>query len=156
LNIDWEKYKPPPDMMEKILAKQHKDEDFETDEDDEIFDETVGYNLWVGHTDFNLRGNLMEAVQFVDGVESLENVSRYRFRVGIGKMFDEDVVKENIEKVMKKFVDPLGHLVDEMSGSAYWAVAKENGVYFGIRAKNQEHFKMLIEGKNVIKSWEDE
>ena len=43
------------------------------------------FNFWVGHSNFNLRSNVIDIINNVDGVETLDIFTRYRMRIGIGK-----------------------------------------------------------------------
>jgi len=54
------------------------------------------FNFWNGHTNFNLSEPIVNIIQKTDGVETLDIFTRYRFRLGIGKIFDETLVKQNI------------------------------------------------------------
>ena len=56
------------------------------------------FDCWLGHTNFNLTEEIKEGLNKVDGIEVLKICSRYRFFVGIGKMFDFSDVRERIEK----------------------------------------------------------
>ena len=58
----------------------------------------ANFDCWVGHTNFNLTEDEKDALNTIDGVEVLKICSRYRFFVGIGKMFDFSEVRRNIEK----------------------------------------------------------
>ena len=56
------------------------------------------FDCWLGHTNFNLTDDIKDSLNKVDGVEVLKICSRYRFFVGIGKMFEFSDVRERIEK----------------------------------------------------------
>ena len=56
------------------------------------------FDCWLGHTNFNLTEEIKYSLNKIDGVEVLKICSRYRFFVGIGKMFDFSDVRERIEK----------------------------------------------------------
>ena len=56
------------------------------------------FDCWLGHTNFNLTEEIKEGLNKVDGIEVLKICSRYRFFVGIGKMFEFSDVRERIEK----------------------------------------------------------
>lgn len=58
------------------------------------------YNLWMGHTNFDLDENSVEAIQRVPGVESLDIFTRYRFRIAFGRAFEAEDVREQIEWTM--------------------------------------------------------
>ena len=58
----------------------------------------ANFDCWVGHTNFNVTEDVKSALNAIDGVEVLKICSRYRFFVGIGKMFDFSEVRKCIEK----------------------------------------------------------
>lgn len=54
------------------------------------------FNFWLGHTNFSLTKNLVDKIEYTDGVETLDIFTRYRFRVAIGKAFIDSDVMRNI------------------------------------------------------------
>ena len=58
------------------------------------------FNFWVGHTNFSLNILLSDIIENTDGVEALDIFTRYRFRIAIGKVFDD-------AKVMKEINDQV-------------------------------------------------
>ena len=58
----------------------------------------TNFDCWLGHTTFNLTEEIKTKLNAVDGVEVLKICSRYRFFIGVGKMFDFSEVRKNIEK----------------------------------------------------------
>lgn len=60
-------------------------------------------NLWVANCDVKLKNNFIPMIKDIDGVETLDFISRYRFRVGIGKLFDENIVKEKISNLIDAY-----------------------------------------------------
>lgn len=50
------------------------------------------FNFWVGHTNFDISKDIVDVINHVSGVETLDIYTRYRFRVGIGK--HPDFVKD--------------------------------------------------------------
>ncbi len=54
------------------------------------------FNFWVGHTDFRINEYFRDTVEKIDGVETLDIWTPYRFRVGIGKLFSEEKVLNTI------------------------------------------------------------
>lgn len=58
---------------------------------------TSNFDCWMGHTNFNITNSVKEELNNVDGVEILRICSRYRFFVGVGKMFDFAAVRRDIE-----------------------------------------------------------
>lgn len=47
------------------------------------------FNFWVGHTNFTITKNIVDIIEQSDGVEILDVFTRYRFRIAIGKCFDD-------------------------------------------------------------------
>ncbi len=56
------------------------------------------FNFWMGHTNFDLTYNIARVIELTDGVETLDIFTRYRFRVGIGKAFEDSVIMRNINQ----------------------------------------------------------
>ena len=53
------------------------------------------FNFWIGHTNFDITKNVSTSIEKIDGVETLDIFTRYRFRVAFGKAFnDRDVMNE--------------------------------------------------------------
>jgi hypothetical protein len=53
------------------------------------------FNFWVGHTNFDITPGVANTIEESHGVEVLDILTRYRFRIAIGKIFtDRDVMKE--------------------------------------------------------------
>lgn len=59
------------------------------------------FDCWMGHTNFNITHGIREKINKAEGVEILKVVSRYRFFLGIGRMFDFKDVRTNIENIIK-------------------------------------------------------
>ena len=58
------------------------------------------FKLWVGHSNFKLTNKFYNIIGNVNGVESLDILTPYRFRMSIGKLFrDRDVMSE-VKKAM--------------------------------------------------------
>tara|TARA_Y100001938_G_C8088076_1_gene433315 strand:+ start:2119 stop:2571 length:453 start_codon:yes stop_codon:yes gene_type:complete len=62
----------------------------------------TNFECWIGHTNFNLTENIKDKLDQIEGVEMLKVYSRYRFLVGIGRMFDFSDVRKNIESIFNK------------------------------------------------------
>jgi hypothetical protein len=58
----------------------------------------TSFDCWVGHTNFNITPSMKAKLDSVEGVELLKICSRYRFFIGIGKMFDFKTVRTKLEK----------------------------------------------------------
>jgi hypothetical protein len=56
------------------------------------------FNFWVGHTNFDITHKVADAIETTDGVETLDIFTRYRFRIAVGKAFDDSSVMRDINK----------------------------------------------------------
>ena len=55
------------------------------------------FDCWIGHTNFDITKDIKSKLNKTEGVELLKIISRYRFFIGVGKMFDFKQVRKNIE-----------------------------------------------------------
>ena len=46
------------------------------------------FDCWMGYTNFDITQSVKNAIEKVEGVELLNIMSRYRFFLGVGKMFE--------------------------------------------------------------------
>jgi len=65
----------------------------------------TNFDCWIAHTNFNLTENIKNELDGVEGVELLKVFSRYRFLVGVGRMFDFKEVRREIEKIIPKNIN---------------------------------------------------
>ena len=63
-------------------------------------DFTNSFEFWMGHVNFNITQEIKEKIEEVPGVEILDVITRYCFRISIGKAFDGSEVKLEIQKVL--------------------------------------------------------
>ena len=55
------------------------------------------FDCWVGHTNFDITPSMATAIDSVEGIELLKVCSRYRFFIGVGKMFNFKNVRKTLE-----------------------------------------------------------
>jgi hypothetical protein len=55
------------------------------------------FNFWLGHANFDLTKQVVAQIEAVPGVETLDVFTRYRFRLGVGKAFDQRAVRADVE-----------------------------------------------------------
>ena len=60
----------------------------------------ANFDCWMGHVNFNLTNDIKNKLSQQDGVEILKVCSRYRFFVGVGRMFNFRDVRQGIEKAL--------------------------------------------------------
>jgi hypothetical protein len=63
------------------------------------------FNFWVGHTNFNLSQNIIDVIEECEGVEILDVFTRYRFRIAIGKYFNDREIMTAISSKINKYLD---------------------------------------------------
>lgn len=62
------------------------------------------FNFWMGHTNFNITSTIASVIELTEGVETLDIFTRYRFRIAIGKAFDDSKVKTDINHKVYKLL----------------------------------------------------
>ena len=62
------------------------------------------FNFFIGHTNFNITFDIWQIINGSPGVESLDIFSPYRFRMAVGKAFNESTVKSNIATTIKRYL----------------------------------------------------
>jgi len=60
----------------------------------------TNYECWIGHTNFDITEAVKDKINDTLGVEILKVYSRYRFFIGIGRMFDFKDVRQIIEETL--------------------------------------------------------
>lgn len=76
--------------------------------DDQLMEKismSQNFDCWMGHTNFNITGEIKDKIEKSEGVEVLKICSRYRFFLGVGRMFDFTDVRNNIETLLTNFED---------------------------------------------------
>ena len=56
------------------------------------------YDCWIGHCNFDITPEIKDLLDETPGVEVLKIVSRYRFFIGVGKMFKFKDVRKHIDR----------------------------------------------------------
>ena len=62
----------------------------------------TNFDCWIGHTNFDITPDIKKNLDSIEGIEVLKIFSRYRFFIGIGKMFDFKSVRNGIEELLLK------------------------------------------------------
>lgn len=58
------------------------------------------FKLWVGHSNFKLTNRFYTIIGSVAGVESLDILTPYRFRMAVGKLFRDRDIMSDVRKAM--------------------------------------------------------
>jgi hypothetical protein len=64
------------------------------------------FNFWMGYTTFEVTDDLEDAIELVDGVETLDVFTRYRFRMAVGRAHDDKKVRRAVELVCEPPAPP--------------------------------------------------
>jgi len=64
----------------------------------------ASFNFWVGHTNFIITNSIAKILDTTVGIEALDLFSPYRFRIAIGKAFNEESIKKNIATLIHKYL----------------------------------------------------
>ena len=129
---------------------------------------TKQFDCWTGHTNFDITDSVKEIIESDDGVELLVILSRYRFFVGIGKLFNFRSSRTNIESLLcgsdivkidkidsitdsefgKEIKETISIIKKSLSQYKYWAIfVFPNGEIDYISAnddKDEKYVKKLI------------
>ena len=110
------------DILQTIIEQVDEEQESETVYEDEVPEQESSYTIlakagmnqklfddlgmitnfdcWVGHTNFDITPKIKKDLDSVSGIEVLKIFSRYRFFIGVGKMFDFKNVRNNIENLL--------------------------------------------------------
>lgn len=61
------------------------------------------FNFWTGYTNFRINHGIRKLIEGVSGVESLDVWSPYRFRIGVGKLFNDREVRHAIDVKLAEY-----------------------------------------------------
>lgn len=62
------------------------------------------FNFWVGHTNFDITKDIASIIEKNSGIEILDVFTRYRFRIGIGKCFEDAEVMKHINDSIYSYI----------------------------------------------------
>lgn len=129
------------------------------------------YNFWMLHTNFNISEPVVKILKECSGVETLDVFTRYRARIGIGQVFNDEktrkrianaLCKEEIKEEAKKVVEPklgsLDILKKQMAKKyKFWAIiVKQNKEIKLVGGDTQEFVQTKISETEYAKihtSW---
>lgn len=63
------------------------------------------FKFWLAHTNFTISTSIVNYIEKIDGVETLDIYTRYRFRVGIGKGFNDREVMSDINSKLYSYIE---------------------------------------------------
>jgi hypothetical protein len=62
----------------------------------------ANFDCWIGHSNFDITESIKDELEKTNGVEVLKIQSRYRFFIGVGRMFEFQSVRKEIENSLLK------------------------------------------------------
>lgn len=90
---------------------------------------TKMFDCWIGHTNFDITKKEEKILNTASGVECLKVISRYRFFIGIGKLFDFSCVRGEIQRSLlidsyseKTEGEEMSDIINSVKGNKKWAV----------------------------------
>jgi len=127
--IGWQKYEDVLEsqinspLIDNSMSRMITDQAVEQDiEEEQLIEEQLGdespvllnitdemstqinlannFDCWIAHTNFNLTESIKNELDRVEGIELLRVFSRYRFLIGVGKMFEFTDVRKTIEETL--------------------------------------------------------
>lgn len=69
------------------------------------------FNFWIGHANFDVSSFVKNIIEETSGVEILDIFTRYRFRIAVGKCFNDS-------ETMKLINDKVYTALEEMNGQS--------------------------------------
>ena len=58
------------------------------------------FDCWMAYTNFDITKDMKSILNAIEGIEVMRVCSRYRFFIGVGKMFDFKHVRSDIEMTL--------------------------------------------------------
>ena len=127
--VIWEKWRDPfgsdEEVVQNILSEHEEDSEYEDEIPEQpglpqnirvmatpmgiipVTEYTASgkiFNFWTGHTNFDITEKIATIIEKIDGVESLDIFTRYRFRISVGKAFNDSVVMRSITNKVYKYL----------------------------------------------------
>ena len=62
------------------------------------------FKFWVGHTNFKITPKFYRIMSNVDGIESIDVFTPYRFRIGIAKLFTDRTVMSQVRENLVNYI----------------------------------------------------
>lgn len=130
------------------------------------------YNFWMMHSNFNISKKVVDALKECPGVETLDIFTRYRARIGIGKVFNDSKIRKRINKMLctesekepekpklSEKLDTIDILKKQMSQKyKFWAIAIQTNNELKLFGGDTQEFVQTKISENeyvkIHKSWE--
>ena len=120
------------------------------------------FDCWMGYTNFNITQGVQDKIETAEGVELLIIISRYRFFLGVGKLFNFKNVRSEIEKALigqrlDKDTKETVTLIKEMiSEDKHWTIFVSKGGKIEYASTNDDedeaYLKKLMRYESIKKT----
>jgi hypothetical protein len=68
---------------------------------DDVMNPYKQFKMWMAHTNFTINAKIANTIKSIPGVEVLNILTRYRFVIGVGELFNIRDVRVAIEKALR-------------------------------------------------------
>ena len=113
------------------------------------------FDCWMGYTNFEITHSVKDTLEKTEGVELLHIMTRYRFFLGVGKLFDFSDVRREIEESLRGDApldddteETVEMIRDNLSSDRYWAIfVCQSGeiLYTSTNEDDDEIYKKTLE-----------
>lgn len=109
------------------------------------------FECWMGYTNFDITHSIRDKIEKVEGVELLNVTSRYRFFLGIGKLFNFSDVRLAIEDTLMLddiTKEAVNIIKDNISNDRYWVIfISKTGeiLYISTNDEDDEHYLTTLD-----------
>ena len=106
--IQWESYNLPKKQVDNTDFDEHNEDKlpkiletpFGYFQVDDTMNPIKQFQCVIANTNFPVTKKIKSTINAIEGVEVLIIISRYKFIIGVGKLFDVNVIQKNIEKII--------------------------------------------------------
>jgi hypothetical protein len=120
------------------------------------------FDCWMGHTNFDITKSVQSKVEEIEGVELLNMMSRYRFFIGLGKLFNFSDVRKSIEEALcdpfemdEDVTETVKMIRDIVSEDKFWTifVSLEGDIlYSSTNKENDKDYLNSLKSYNIQKN----
>jgi hypothetical protein len=105
------------------------------------------FDCWIGHTNFDITHEIADMIESVPGIESFRVMSRYRFFIGIAKLFNFREVRQEIQDIIGGESSSITKMADfevvevlrsQLSDFKRWAVFCSSDGFIDYIATNED------------------
>ncbi len=65
------------------------------------------FKFWIGHTNFTITPKIVSIIEQIPGVETIDVWTRYRFRLGVGRLFKDSSVMFELKEAAIGYLNDI-------------------------------------------------